>query len=350
VPGFHAILVVREEGDIIAQTLAHLLSWCDTLHVYDTGSTDDTWDIVQDSAARDSRLVPLGREAVLFNDSLRAWVFERARARFRPGDWVVRADADEFYHIPPPRFVRERLARYESRVCTCQYDFLLSRQDLKDWQEGRETAADRARPIHERRRFFRFDPYPEQRLFRYRRGLRWPAMRYDPAYGGLLARERIPVLHYRARDPLQIQVRCAIREPVADTVPWAAWHWGIPDWRAWVFGEQDLRMVYWAPGTALPEHPNRSFETGRLRGLKEHVRYRTGLVRLLELNERHLPRDFRPTPLDAELSRLIERNLAAIRERPYLRDIPEQLLARRARGKDLPMGPEPRPSAAPPPG
>jgi hypothetical protein len=338
-PAFHVILVAREEADIIEQTLRHLLSWCDFLAVYDTGSTDGTWEIVQDLAAADRRLVPIGTAPVLFNDSLRAWLFEQSRQRFRTGDWIVRADADEFYHIPPPQFVRERLARYESRICSCQYDFMLSRTELKSWQEGLETPADRERPIEDRRRYFRFDEYPEQRLFRYRRDMVWPTMRYDPANPGLHARERIPVRHYRARDPLQIQVRCAIREPTAEAVPWAAWHWKIPDWRAWVFADDDPAMRHWAPREPLPEHPYRQLELPRFRRLAEHAFYRSGYVHLRDRLRTPFPRDFAPTPMDPDIQAQITTNLAAIRERPFLRDCPPQLAARRARGQKLPVPP-----------
>jgi glycosyltransferase involved in cell wall biosynthesis len=43
---------------VIAQCLDHLLGWIDGLYILDLGSTDNTWDIVQDYAARDKRIVP----------------------------------------------------------------------------------------------------------------------------------------------------------------------------------------------------------------------------------------------------------------------------------------------------
>jgi glycosyltransferase involved in cell wall biosynthesis len=330
-PAFHAILVVREEGDIIAQTLAHLLTWCDRLYVYDTGSTDSTWEIVRDVAARDRRVVAVGSEPVLFNDTLRAWLFERHRGEFRPGDWIARVDADEFYLEPPPTFVAERVRAWEGRVCSCMYDFLLSRGELKAWQDGQETVADRSRPIRERRRYFRFDEYAEQRLFRYRRGMRWVPGRFDPEHGGLTAPERIPILHYRARDPLQVQVRCAIREPTKDAVDWAAWHWSIADWRAWVFAENDPTMVHWRPGERLPEHPNRFMEFGRWRRTGERVFYGSGAVRVRDALRRRFPGDWSPTPMDPMVQERIQANLANIRERPYLKDLPLQVEVKRAR-------------------
>src|SRR5947208_2295438 len=144
---FHAILFVRDEGDIIAQTLAHLAGWCDAVYVFDTGSEDHTWDAVVDASRRDCRIIPEFRGEVPFNSGLRAWGFERVRGRARDRDWFVRADADEFYDVRPREFIESRLRRGEGRVCAQMYDFVLTTRDVRAWETGEETIADRARPI-----------------------------------------------------------------------------------------------------------------------------------------------------------------------------------------------------------
>src|SRR5689334_1976471 len=106
-------MVVRDAADILSQTLEHLLTWADTIHVLDTGSVDSTWEIVADSAARDKRVVPVTRSEIYFNDGLRGVLFEIARRIARDGDWFLRTDDDEFYDVPPPTFVREHLTRSE---------------------------------------------------------------------------------------------------------------------------------------------------------------------------------------------------------------------------------------------
>src|SRR5689334_20989789 len=58
-PRFHGLLVVRDEADIVAQTLNHLLGWIDTVSVLDSGSNDGTWDIVVDRSKKDRRIVPV---------------------------------------------------------------------------------------------------------------------------------------------------------------------------------------------------------------------------------------------------------------------------------------------------
>src|SRR5262245_52286802 len=161
---FFGIMVVRDEGDLIAQTLDHLLTRLDAIYIYDTGSTDGTWDIVRGfgaRAGRDSGVIPLRRDEVPYDNGLRAMVFDEVRPRFSDGDWIARLDADEFYHVPPRRFIDERISPGEGRIFAQMYDFVLTRPEVRDWEEGRETLADRARPIEERRRKYLIQEFPE---------------------------------------------------------------------------------------------------------------------------------------------------------------------------------------------
>src|SRR5262249_20600969 len=148
---FHALLPVRDEADIIGQSLRHLLTWADAIYVFDTGSFDETWEIVQQVAFKDNRVVPLKKADVFFSEKrLRGWMFHQARQCMRDGDWFLRVDADEFHHIPPPEFVRTRMKKHETVACHQYYDFRLKASEVKDWEEFREQLADRRRPIEER--------------------------------------------------------------------------------------------------------------------------------------------------------------------------------------------------------
>nr|MBA2435799.1 glycosyltransferase [Chthoniobacterales bacterium] len=85
---FHCLLPVRDEADVVAQCLTALLAWSDSIYVFDTGSVDHTWEIVQDFAARDKGVIPLRKEPVYFSESrLRGWMFHQARQQMREGDW-----------------------------------------------------------------------------------------------------------------------------------------------------------------------------------------------------------------------------------------------------------------------
>jgi glycosyltransferase involved in cell wall biosynthesis len=258
---FHALLPVRDEADIVGQCLRQLLGWADAVYVFDTGSADDTWDIVRDMASRDDRVRLLGRDPVYFSETrLRGWMFHQARAHMREGDWFLRVDADEFHHVPPPEFVRTCLARHETIVFHQYYDFRLAAADVAAWTAGREALADRARLIEQRRRFFTVSPYSEPRLCRYRSTMRWPPTVSFPFNAGFRARARLPIRHYPHRDPAQLERRCRLRAAMlADAENRRNWsrprehHWTQGDWRSFVLPADRPELHYWRAGAPLPE-------------------------------------------------------------------------------------------------
>jgi hypothetical protein len=258
---FHALLPVRDEADIIGQSLRHLLTWADALYVFDTGSADDTWEIASDLASKDDRVRLLGKDPVWFSDTrLRGWMFDQARRHMQDGDWFLRVDADEFHHIPPPEFVRTRLRPHETIAYHQYYDFRLTEAEVQAWQAGRETLADRARPIEQRRCSFTVSAYSEPRLCRYRATMRWPPTVSFPFNAGFRARARLPIRHYPHRDPVQLERRCRLRAAMmADPENRRHWprpdahHWAQSDWRSFIVAADDPDLHQWQPGAALPE-------------------------------------------------------------------------------------------------
>jgi glycosyltransferase involved in cell wall biosynthesis len=252
---FHALLVVRDEADIIEQSLRHLVSWADAVYVFDTGSCDKTWDLIQQFAASHRNVQALAHDAVYFSDKrLRGWLFHRARQHMREGDWFVRVDADEFYHIPPPEFVKLRMRKHETIAYHQYFNFHLTTAEAAAWEQGQETLADRKGPIEQRRRWFTISSYTEPRLCRYRQTMQWPETVSFPHNAGFLAVERLPVRHYPHRDPLQLQRRCRLRVAMM-TNPENACnrHWHRDQWRHHLVEETHPGLKRWTPGTDLPE-------------------------------------------------------------------------------------------------
>ena len=252
---FHALLAVRDEADILDQSLRHFLTWADAIYVFDTGSLDHTWDIVQQFAAKDKRVIPLKKAEVFFSElSLRGWIFNQVRRHMRSGDWFLRVDADEFHHISPRDFIKTRVRKHETVVYHQYYDFRLTRSEAQAWEQGRETLADRQRPIQERRRWFTVNAYTEPRLCLYRESMQWPETVSFPYNAGYLARERLPIRHYPHRDPLQLARRCRLRAAMmAEPENLCNQHWSQADWRIHVVADDSPHLRYWRPGTDLPE-------------------------------------------------------------------------------------------------
>ena len=93
----HGLMLVKDEADIVGATLEAAARWCDSIYVFDNGSSDGTWELIQAIAARDPRVVPYKQDAKPFRQSLRGEIFRQFRDRAHPGDWWCILDGDEFY-------------------------------------------------------------------------------------------------------------------------------------------------------------------------------------------------------------------------------------------------------------
>jgi Glycosyl transferase family 2 len=307
-PSFHCLLPVRDEADIIGQNLRQALTWADAIYVFDTGSVDDTWEIVQDFASRDKRVVPLRKEPVYFSETrLRGWMFHQARARMRDGDWFLRVDADEFHHVPPPEFVKTRMRKHETIAYHQYFDFKLLQSELEAWESGAETMRDRSRPIEDRRRHYTVSVYAEPRLCRYRSTMQWPTSVSFPFNAGYVARERLPIRHYPHRDPVQLERRCRLRAVMmADKENRSNWsrpelhQWAESEWHKFITPDNLPDLKHWMPGTELPHVQ----QTNHLRPL--HIRAVQRLLHtfFLPLLDRRRPTfapDASPQPIPADI-------------------------------------------------
>ena len=313
-PQFHALLPVRDEADIIGQSLRHMLTWADAIYVFDTGSVDETWEIVQDFARKDRRVKPLRRDVVYFSDTVvRGWIFHQARKNMRNGDWFLRVDADEFYHIPPPEFVKTRLRRHETIVWHQYYDFRLRASEVTAWDNGLETLADRKRPIEERRQWFTPSDYSEPRLCRYRATMQWPTSHSFPVNAGYVARERLPIRHYPHRDPEQLRRRARLRSiMIANHHDWAQLEshtWVEGDWQKYVAPDHLPELRHWQPGTDLPALDFKShLRSPHVRAMQRFVH--TFCLPVLDRTRARWAETAYPPKIPADMVKVLERELA----------------------------------------
>src|SRR5688500_16851086 len=101
----HAICVVKNEADIIEETLRAAASWANWIYVLDNGSHDGTWEAVQRLAAEVPSVVPYKQDRRPFDFELRGDLLRHYVGRAKRGDWWCILDADEIYIDDPRQFL-----------------------------------------------------------------------------------------------------------------------------------------------------------------------------------------------------------------------------------------------------
>jgi hypothetical protein len=293
---------VRDEADIILQSIRYALTWADAIYTYDTGSTDGTWELLQQMSREDARLVLYRREPVYFRNDLRAVLFNEYRKHAKAGDWFATVDADEFYHISPPEFVNTQLRNCETAVSYQLYDFKLTSQEAGRLQDSSAISAERKMSIENRRRHYIPLRYAEPRLFKYRPTMQWVPPK-APYNLGFMARERIPIRHYSNRDPSQMESKYRLRLPMRPYVGHSASpHWDVNDWRSLLINASDSELQYWQVGQELPTyHWRNHLARPYKRGLQQLVHF--GLLPVLDRLRPRFPVGYQADRISPEINR-----------------------------------------------
>jgi hypothetical protein len=221
----HALSLVKNESDIIAQSLIAAAVWAEAIYVYDNGSDDGTWEIVQDLAATHPRIVPYRSEAGPYSQALRKDLFEAYRERGSRGDWWCQLDADEFYIDDPRDFLAVVTEPYDE-IWSASFEYYFTDRDAARYAEDPTAFADEV-PVADKCRYF-VNNHSEPRFFRDSERLEWweggwPD-RLGPAY-----RTRIRLKHFQYRSPAQIDKRIATRR---DSFARGSFlHEQFPDWQ-----------------------------------------------------------------------------------------------------------------------
>jgi hypothetical protein len=241
-----SICCVRDENDIIGETLDNALSWSDKIFVFDNGSTDGTWETIQQLSRKNRQIVLVGRDDRQFADELRGEIFECYRSVATSGDWWCRLDGDEIYIDDPRSFLADLPGRFGFVFsATCNYYF--TDVDLDAYEKSPQQWLDR--PVSKRLKFYQ-NNWSEPRFVRHRSDLIWNGLIW-PDNRGLTSPSRIRLKHFPYRSPSQIMRRLAIRQTQPTifkheankslTVPTAA----RKDWSAQYFKDVSRETASW---------------------------------------------------------------------------------------------------------
>ena len=237
------LCLVKNEADVIAQSLSAAAAWCDAVYVWDNGSSDDTWEIVQEVARAQPAVIPERRDSRAYSGALRRELFADHRSDGEVGDWWCLLDADELY-IDDPRSFLADVPRAFDEVWAASFEYYFTEKDAARFDEDPSAYADDV-PVEQKLRFY-LNNWSEPRFFRLTKRLKWDEGAWPQDLGPAYPR-RIRLKHFQYRSPQQIARRLATRaEPIErGHFP----HEGLPHWRAAILdaGTADYR-------TSSPEH------------------------------------------------------------------------------------------------
>jgi glycosyltransferase involved in cell wall biosynthesis len=203
----YGLCIVRDEDDVIRQSLIYALNHCERVFVLDNDSSDETWRIVEDVARRHPRVAALGQIREPFRNGLRSVIYNEFHRRLADDDWWLMLDADEFLAESPWPAIEQANREGANLIETWQAQFYYTDVDLAARRTDRVD-----RPIFERRRYYCID-WHEPRFFRNRTGGHWDPARSERFPDGIrkVCSRRVLNRHYQFRDPPQIEKRIALR-------------------------------------------------------------------------------------------------------------------------------------------
>lgn len=202
----YAIMLVKNEADIVKHVLLEAKKWADKIFILDNGSTDGTWEIIQ--SLKDDIITPWKQYFGDYTDGLRADVYNEFKNISKPGDWwCFKLDADEIYAEDPRKFLKQ-IPNNCHLVAKQSLDFVITNEDLEEYNFSGNFELDCPHL-----RYIKNPCYSEPRFFKYRKGLKWINTPYAhwPQKIGVLADQNILCKHYQCRSPQQMQARIDLR-------------------------------------------------------------------------------------------------------------------------------------------
>ena len=133
------VCFVKNEDDIIADSVTHAAQFCDKVFVVDNASTDRTWDIVRGLDLEN--VIPVCSKDFVFRDHLRLRFMETKKEELGANNWWYMFDADEFLIEDP--FDAIAVAEEEDADCIGVeiINFLLTKDEAREAKEsGRQES------------------------------------------------------------------------------------------------------------------------------------------------------------------------------------------------------------------
>ena len=213
-----ALMVVKNEDDIVGYALEHALEWADAIIIMNNNSTDDTEEILKLKAKLSDKIIYWGRYDGVFRDGLRALLYLDNQDIFVEGDWIVRLDADEFFIHNPKEFLAAAPEEVNF-VKSASFQYYYTEKDYDDEMSNPDYLTV---PPHLRLKYYSCN-WSEFRCVKFTKGFSWPlgekmgTLESWPTFDQkVIYSKRIHLKHFKYRSLAQIRKRVEVRMNVFD--------------------------------------------------------------------------------------------------------------------------------------
>lgn len=230
----NAICVMKNEVDIIGDTLKHALKYCDNVYLLDNGSDDGSWELVNNLSCLEPNLHIVGQTLEVFKNQLRNRIYNIYHSRFADDDWWMILDSDEFIDQDPKPLLRQIAKKRYDSMDVWQAQFYFTDKDEENYENE-----DKNQPIPERRFHYKIN-WREIRFFKNSHTEKWP----ETVSGRIPKRcsnkyADAPVCrHYAERTPEQIAARRKLRI----NNPFSFFHLKNKDQNTWLKKATECRV------------------------------------------------------------------------------------------------------------
>lgn len=203
----NAICIVKNEVDVVAETLLNAMQFCHKIYLFDNGSDDGTWELVQTLAAKHPQIEIAARSHEVFKNQLRNRVYNLYHQLYSANDWWYILDADEMLTQSPKPYLQDANRKGKDCMYVWMAQFYFTDKDQQHY--ARE---DKSQPVSERRRYYRVN-WREPRFFRNDPQQQWSedvSGRFPP-FSGKTHSNNLICRHYAQRTPEQIRQRNQLR-------------------------------------------------------------------------------------------------------------------------------------------
>lgn len=229
----HAGCMVKDEVDVIVQTLQSALEWCDFIYIYENGSTDGTAEKVLDLSEKYPNIVIYRQDSLPYSEGLRAEMYHHYKENYRDGDWICKLDADEIYIDNPRQFLAQVPPEYLV-VKSASFQYYITDKDAELYYQNPSLYDDDV-PVEQKCRYY-INNWSEYRFFKYNNKLAWsPSEPWPSRRRKNIYPIRIKLKHYQYRSPQQITKRLENRLKLATFL-----HEKQVNWKQTVLGSSQL--------------------------------------------------------------------------------------------------------------